>query len=159
MGAVGGAASQFQGCGSLPAVRQSLAKIIADAEAQLGHPLHTKRTAVSRLTSCGPVLDSRICGFECLLVDTVVEQENRLEMGVAGLGWEAIDILPCTGAALAKPLDARERLGISFGLRGGVADDSLVVLWNGDFYLFDRNVIGTESTNGNWGIRGLFFVK
>lgn len=152
MGAVRRSASQLQRRRTIPAIRQGGTQIIPDAESELRHSLHAQRAAVLGAEGLRPVLDARIGRFEGGLVDAVVEEENRLEMGGAGFGRKFGGILAvgrALAAVVAEPLDSGEVLYAVLGGGRGVANDSFVVLGNGYFGLVDTDVVGAEAEDGS----------
>jgi hypothetical protein len=119
-------ACQLERRGSRPAIRQGLAEIVADGEAELGHGLHASRAPVG----CA-VLTALVTGLESLLVDALGEVEELLNVGAAGLGRETVSV---KGDALAFT----GPLGLCVGVHGvlghgaGLASNHHQVLRDGD---------------------------
>lgn len=132
-----------------PAVGEDLAEVVADGEAQLRDALHSRRAAVRGLEAAAPVLRSRVCRVEAVLVDAVGEQQQRLEMGRAGRRGEGGHVLVAAGLAFAEPLHAGQAVDAVLGNGGDVAGDGLEVLRDGDLGVLNGDVVGAESAEGD----------
>lgn len=156
-------ARQLERRGAGPAIGDDLTQVVADGEAQLGHAAHTLGAAVLRAERVVPVLRARVRRLERVLVDAVVEQEQRLQVCLAGLCRERRGVLARVGAAaanIAEPLQPGQVVEVGLGGGGGVSGHHLEVLRNGDLSLFKPFVVGAETINRNRSVRGAiaFFV-
>lgn len=106
------------------------------------------------------MLCAGVGGLEGLLVDAVVEQEKGLEVGRAGVrGERSIVLVLGDATVVAEPLDPSEGLNAILGGGGGVADDSLVVLRDGDLGPVYANVVGAETEERGWEGAGFVLVE
>lgn len=106
------------------------------------------------------MLRARVCRLEGLLVDAVVEQQEGLQVGRAGVrGKRGVVFFLGDAALVAEPLDPSEGLDAVLGRGGRVADNNLVVLRDGDLGLVDTDVVGAEAEDRGWEGAGLILVE
>lgn len=123
----GVAAGQLDRRSATPSVGQDLAQVVADGEAQLGHGLGALGAPVVRA-----VVAALVRRLQGVLVDTLGEVQERLQVGAAGGAREAVLVGRDAIVALAHPLDLGVRRGIRGGGGRGGTRDHLQVLRDGD---------------------------
>lgn len=74
-------------------------------------------------------------------------------------GKRGVVFLLGDAAVVAEPLDPGEGLDVILGRGGGVADDGLVVLRDGDLGLVDTDVVGAEAEDRGWEGAGFVLVE
>lgn len=149
--AVGRATGKLEGGLTGPAVREQGTEVVADRETQTRDAGHALRAPVAVLIALIHSGVARVSRLQSIGVDTIVEEQQMLQMRGASLGRECSIILVLGRVALAKPLDASVVLNLVLGLSSSVPSKVSVVLRNGNFGLVQIDVVGAESVEGDRG--------